>query len=178
MKRLCASLSALVLFASIGTAEARSTLVTPDRNGSGSSVLQCVPYARQITGIRIFGDAHTWWGKARGRYARGQRPRVGAVMALKPHGNSRLGHVAAVSGILDSRTILLRHANWSKPGLIENNVRAIDVSANNNWSKVRIWHGPSGSLGSSHWPLYGFIYGRKANAPRDIIAEIIAGTYR
>ena len=33
--------------------------------------LQCVPYARQVSGIRIFGDAHTWWGQAEGRYARG-----------------------------------------------------------------------------------------------------------
>ena len=28
----------------------------------GSGVLQCVPYARNITGIRLFRDAHTWGG--------------------------------------------------------------------------------------------------------------------
>ena len=39
--------------------------------------LQCVPYARQVSGIRIFGDAHTWWDQAAGHYARGNRPKVG-----------------------------------------------------------------------------------------------------
>lgn len=172
-------------------AEARSTFETPDIAGGGSELapyLQCVPYARQVTGIQIYGDAHTWWGQARDRYRRGSRPEVGAVMAVRPHGNSRLGHVAAVSKVLDSRTILLRHANWSAPGQIEDNVRAVDVSPGNNWSEVRIWYGPSRSLGTSHWPLYGFIYTDKptasqASTPRiarreDPIGSIIAGRYR
>ena len=47
-------------------------------------VLQCVPYARNVTGIRIYGDAHTWWGQAAGKYPRGHEPRVGAVMAIRP----------------------------------------------------------------------------------------------
>lgn len=127
--------------------------------------LQCVPYARQVSGIRIFGDAHTWWGQAEGRYARGSRPRVGAVMALKPHRNMQLGHVAAVSKVVDSRTILLRHANWSpingRRGQIEDNVRAVDVSPENDWSEVRIWYAPLQNLGGTHWPVEGFIYGGK-----------------
>lgn len=151
-------------------------------------VLQCVPYARNVTGIRIFGDAHTWWGQAAGKYPRGEQPRVGAVMAIRPHGNSRLGHVAAVSRILDERTVLLRHANWSSPGQIENDVRALDVSPGNDWSEVRIWHGPSQKLGARRWPLYGFIYkdgkaapakmnrsNGKARQSRDLIGDIIAG---
>ena len=95
--------------------------------------LQCVPYARRVSGIGIYGDAHTWWGQAAGHYQRGASPRVGAVMAFAPHGKMLLGHVAAVSKIVDSRTVLLRHANWSliggRRGQIEDNVRAIDVSA-------------------------------------------------
>ena len=62
--------------------------------------LQCVPYARQVTGVRLFGDAHTWWGQAAGHYARGFAPKVGAVMTFKPHGKMVLGHVAAVSRIV------------------------------------------------------------------------------
>ena len=31
--------------------------------------LQCVPYARDVSGIQIYGDAHTWWDQAQGRYA-------------------------------------------------------------------------------------------------------------
>ena len=134
--------------------------------GAGSSrlppYLQCVPYARQVSGIQIYGDAHTWWGQADGRYARGQRPRLGAVMNFRPSGNSHLGHVAAVSRIIDSRTLLIRHANWSpingRRGQIEDNVRAIDVSEANDWSEVRVWYGPSQALGTTHWPVRGFIY--------------------
>ena len=127
--------------------------------------LQCVPYARQLTGIQIRGDAWTWWDQAEGRYSRGFAPKVGAVMALKPHGNSRLGHVAAVSKILDSRTILIRHANWSpingRRGQIEDNVKVIDVSEANDWSAVRVWYAPIQALGGSHWPVQGFIYPKK-----------------
>lgn len=164
--------------------------------------LECVPYARQLSGIQIYGDAHTWWGQAKGRYARGHTPRIGAVMAIEPHNNSRLGHVAAVSRIIDSRTILLSHANWSYRGKIERNVTALDVSPENDWSEVRIWYGPSQMLGTTHWPVAGFIYnakpgplhdlgserlkqvadpvflkGKRKNRRSDPIGEIITGTY-
>jgi|GEM_PF-328088 len=128
----------------------------------GSTFLQCVPYARQVSGIQLRGDAHTWWTQAAGRYERGFTPRVGAVMAFKAHGPMVLGHVAAVSRIVDSRRVLLRHANWSplggERGQIEDNVLAMDVSPGNDWSEVRVWYGPLGGLGTTHWPIAGFIY--------------------
>ncbi|MEE4451260.1 CHAP domain-containing protein [Novosphingobium resinovorum] len=124
----------------------------------GPGHLECVPYARTTSGIQIYGDAWTWWTQAKGRYATGSTPRVGAVMAVKPFNNSKLGHVATVSRIVDSRTVLLSHANWSVPGEIERNVSALDVSPNNDWSEVRIWYGPSRNLGTTHWPVSGFIY--------------------
>jgi len=128
--------------------------------------LQCVPYARDVSGIRIFGDAHTWWDQAAGKYARGNRPKVGAVMSFRPFGNMRLGHVAAVSRVIDSRTVLLRHSNWSpiggRRGQIEDDVRAFDVSAAGDWSEVRVWFAPLQALGTTHWPLNGFIYSGKA----------------
>jgi surface antigen len=136
-------------------------------SGTGPTVagkLECVPYARVTSGIRIYGDAYTWWGQARGRYATGNRPRVGAVMAVRPFNNSRLGHVATVSRLVDSRTILLSHANWSIPGGIERNVTALDVSPANDWSQVRIWYAPSRGLGTTHWPVAGFIYNAKAGS--------------
>ena len=132
--------------------------------------LQCVPYARQLTGIQIFGDAHTWWGQAAGKYERGRAPKVGAVMAFQPHRNMRLGHVAAVSKVIDARTVLLDHANWSpingRRGQIERDVKAVDVSAAGDWSEVRVWYAPQGSLGTSTWPVHGFIYGQKAKLDR------------
>lgn len=133
-----------------------------DGGGETLPYLQCVPYARQISGIRIYGDALTWWEQAEGRYARGHRPKIGAVMSFRPHGRMELGHVAAVSRVIDSRTVLLRHANWSaidgRRGQIENDVRAIDVSPENDWSQVRVWYAPIGNLGTTAWPVNGFIY--------------------
>ena len=175
------------------------------RDAGGSSAelapyLQCVPYARGATGIRIYGDAHTWWGQAEGRYKRGSRPKPGAVMAFRPQANMRLGHVAVVSRIVDSRTVLVRHANWSpingQRGRVERDVKAVDVSPGNDWSSVRVWYDPLGGLGTAHWPLQGFIYneGPSAKAPArpriaearptqssrstDPIADIITGRYR
>ena len=167
MNRCILALSGLVLTLAAAPAAA-DTAIDDSRlvSGGGSSslppYLQCVPYARQVSGIAIYGDAHTWWRQAEGRYARGTRPRVGAVMAFKPHGNSTLGHVAAVSRIVDSRTVLVRHANWSpingRRGQIEDNVRVVDVSEAGDWSEVRVWYAPAASLGSAHWPVQGFIY--------------------
>ena len=34
-------------------------------------------------GLQIYGDAWTWWEQAEGRYARGTRPEVGAVIVTK-----------------------------------------------------------------------------------------------
>lgn len=182
--------------AAASPAGARPTIDVDDIARGGGELppyLQCVPYARQVSGVKIFGDAHTWWNQAEGRYARGSTPRVGAVMSFRPHGNMRLGHVAAVSRIVDSRTVLLKHANWSpingRRGQIEDNVRAIDVSPDNDWSEVRVWFAPTGALGTTHWPLNGFIYNEKPgqagrSQPRssasstDIIGDIIAGRYR
>jgi CHAP domain len=124
--------------------------------------LQCVPYARALSGVTIFGDAHTWWDQAAGKYDRGNQPKVGAVLAFPPHGNMRLGHVAAVRRVLDDRTIIISHANWSTiggvRGHIEEDVRAIDVSQDNDWSEVRVWYTPNEALGSTEWPAHGFIY--------------------
>ena len=142
-----------------------TTETTDSSDGDALPYLQCVPYARQVSGIALFGDAHTWWDQAEGRYARGSRPRVGAVLSFRPHGAMVLGHVAAVSRVLDSRTVLLRHANWSpingRRGQVENDVRAVDVSPDNDWSEVRVWYAPLGGLGTTHWPVNGFIYNQK-----------------
>ena len=124
--------------------------------------LQCVPYARSVSGIQIYGDAHTWWDQADGRYARGSRPAAGAVMAFKPQGAMQLGHVAAISRIVDNRTVMLDHANWSTidgtRGHIERDVMAVDVSDRNDWSEVRVWYTPINGLGTTHYAIEGFIY--------------------
>ncbi len=124
--------------------------------------LQCVPFARELSGIRIYGDAHSWWDQAEGNYQRGALPAIGAVLSLPSHGSMRLGHVAVVREIVDDRTILISHANWSpingRRGQIERRVKAKDVSRSNDWSKVRIWYAPIGKLGTTAFPVNGFIY--------------------
>ncbi len=138
---------------------------------SAESYLQCVPYARQLSGIQIYGDAHTWWKQAKGRYQTGETPQEGAVLSLKSHGKMRLGHVAYVSKVLDNRNILLSHANWSpingRRGQIERNVAAIDVSKNNDWSRVKIWYAPIDGLGKTAYPVNGFIYSDRVGTKRN-----------
>lgn len=131
---------------------------------------ECVPFARAVSGIEIYGDARTWWNQADGRYRRGNQPRVGAVMAFIPYRGMTLGHVATVSEIIDERTLLITHANWSpiggRRGQVERDVQVIDVSPDNDWSAVRVWYGPNDGLGGTAWPVHGFIYPDRAPETR------------
>lgn len=133
--------------------------------------LQCVPFAREVSGIEIRGNAYTWWDQAAGRYERGNAPRVGAVLAFAATAKMRNGHVAMVSKVVSDREVLLTHANWSTRGGIERDVRAIDVSEAGDWSRVRVWFGPMHDLGLTAYPTHGFIY---ANAPLEERPVIIA----
>jgi len=137
-----------------------------------AGVLQCVPYARAQSGIEIRGNAGTWWGQAEGRYRRGAEPEVGAVMVLRPSRAMPIGHVAVVAEIVDARTVYLNHANWSGPGRIERRALAVDVSESGDWSSVRVWYGPQGSLGIRANPVFGFIYNDAADAPTAVTPRL------
>ena len=123
---------------------------------------QCAPYAREVSGIQLRGNADSWWGQAVGHYDRGHTPKVGAVLAFEATHRMRVGHVATVSRIVSDREVLLTHANWSRPGRIETDVRAVDVSAAGDWSLVKVWYAPQGDLGTTAYPANGFIYGDSA----------------
>lgn len=127
-----------------------------------ATALQCVPYARIVSGVDIYGDALTWWDQAESQYKRGSSPRKGAVLAFRPFGPMTLGHVAVISKVLDDRHVFIRHANWSVPGAIEEDVPAVDVSEAGDWSEVRVWHSPTGRMGARINPTFGFIYPAKA----------------
>lgn len=129
------------------------------RYARGGSTLQCVPYAREKSGIGLVGNAVTWWAKAAGTYERGSRPEVGAVLNFRATGRMKLGHVAVVSQVIDSRNVQIDHANWSSRGAISRNISVIDVSPNNDWSAVRVALAQGNDYGSVY-PTYGFIYGR------------------
>lgn len=124
---------------------------------------QCVTFARSVSGIDIHGNANTWWGKAAGHYQRGDAPKEGAVLAFAASGHMPMGHVAMVSKVVSDREVLLTHANWSHPGQVETNVRAVDVSPNGDWSQVKVWYAPTGGLGTTVYPVKGFIYDNAAD---------------
>jgi len=141
--------AALVMAASAGQAQA-------------GDYWQCVPFARLISGIQIFGDAWTWWQKAAGKYAQGFAPKSGAVLVFKPNGVMDKGHVAVVSQVLTDRVIQVTQANWSiingHRGQVERDVTVVDVSPGGDWSQVKVWYDPIRDLGKTVYPTYGFIY--------------------
>lgn len=136
---------------------------------------QCVPFARAASGIQIYGDAWTWWAQAEGKYERGHTPRVGAVIVFAKTARLRLGHVAVISRIVDKRVALVTQANWSRidgeRGHAEQDVTLFDVSKNNDWSEVRVWYKDMDGLGSSTYPIYGFIYGTPADDAPDTVPQ-------
>ena len=136
--------------------------VTGKRGASRAHGISCVPYARQVSGIKVVGNAWQWWKKAEGHYARGDQPEVGSVLNFRSNGRMRLGHVAVVMQLVNPREIIVDQANWPSPvsrGNISHDVAVVDVSEANNWSAVRVELGRSGRFGSVY-PTYGFIYNR------------------
>lgn len=116
----------------------------------------CVPFARAVSGIQIKGDAATWWKKATDVYDRGQTPASGAVLTFRSSGKMPKGHVAVVSDVIDTRTILVDQANWVRNRITTDTI-VVDVSPKNDWSAVRVANGRSDVLGRVS-PTYGFIY--------------------
>lgn len=119
--------------------------------------LQCVPYARQRSGVSIFGDAYTWWDKAAGRFERNTVPKQGAVMVLWGYAGANRAHVAVVREVVNARQIKVDHANWLDDGQIYLDDPVQDVSAGNDWSQVRIWNIRASSWGSRTYVVKGFI---------------------
>jgi len=129
----------------------------PDRNVGQHASLECVPFARALSGVNLHGDAAGWWRQANGRYARGHLPQIGAVMVVAPgHGVPR-GHVAVVSQVMSPREILVTQANWVHHWVTTDQL-VVDVSPYGDWSLVRVWWPPSNTLGETIYPAYGFIY--------------------
>lgn len=120
--------------------------------------LQCVAYARSASAVQLSGNARNWWDNAEGVYDRGQQPVAGAVLAFGASHAMPMGHVAVVSKVIDARHILLNHANWSRPGMVEHDALAVDVSVAGDWSSVRVWYAPTKSLGQREVSAHGFIY--------------------
>lgn len=119
--------------------------------------LQCVPFARNESGVEIFGDAHTWWRQARARYETSHTPAEGAVLVLRGYGDANRGHVAVVREVVSPRLIIVDHANWLNGGEITRDVPVRDVSAAGDWSEVQVWHVPGRQWGARSYDVQGFI---------------------
>jgi len=134
----------------------------------GHKPLQCVPYARDHSGVKIHGDAYTWWDQAAGKYQRSSQPSAGAVMVLNNYAGPARGHVAVVRTLVGAREIRVDHANWLDDGSIYVNDPVEDVSSENDWSLVRVYNLKTGAWGGKVYPVQGFIGGYGQG---DLLAE-------
>jgi hypothetical protein len=135
-----------------------------------NATLQCVTYARDITGLNLKGDAWKWWEAASGVYGRGSTPKDGAVLVFKRQGSMVHGHVAVVRKTTSSRIVLVDHANWAPRrsaarGKVAESVPVMDVSPNNDWSQVRVWYEPGNQFGDRAYKTVGFVYRPSKAAP-------------
>jgi hypothetical protein len=119
--------------------------------------LQCVPYARDHSTVKLYGDAWTWWDQASGKFPRQAAPQSGAVMVLANYAGPERGHVAVVRGLLSPREIRVDHANWLGDGAVTLDDPVWDVSADNDWSAVKVWNSKTGAWGVKIYPVQGFI---------------------
>jgi hypothetical protein len=132
--------------------------------------LQCVPYAREHSSIKLYGDAWTWWQQASGKYPKESAPRPGAVMVLAGYAGAKSGHVAVVRSLVNAREIRVDHANWLDDGAIYVDDPVADVSATNDWSQIRVWNIATGAWGGRIYPVQGFI-GPAESGRTDLIAR-------
>ena len=136
---------------------------------AAAHVIQCVAFARTASDVALPGNAADWWYNAAGVYARGQAPEQGSILNFRATGRMPYGHVAVVEDVLDPRTVVIDQSHWGSAG-VSRDVRVIDVSAENDWSEVRVELGHQGSYGSIY-PTYGFIYARPAGGADTAVAR-------
>ncbi len=119
--------------------------------------LECVPYARAHSAVKLYGDAWTWWDQADGKFAREHVPQTGSVLVLAGYAGPKRGHVAVVRAQVSAREIRVDHANWLGDGAIYLDDPVSDVSPDNDWSQVRVWNVKTGGWGIRTYAVQGFI---------------------
>jgi hypothetical protein len=128
-----------------------------DQSQQPGPPLQCVPFARDQSAVKLQGDAYVWWDRAAGRYARSATPSEGAVMVLYNYAGPNHAHLAVVRAMVGPREIRVDHANWLNNGAVYVNNPVYDVSPGNDWSQVKIYNLPAGTWGIRVYPVRGFI---------------------
>ncbi|MFO1153409.1 MAG: CHAP domain-containing protein [Rhodospirillales bacterium] len=120
------------------------------------AAVECVPFARALSGLQLYGNAADWWWKADGLYDRSSTPAVGSVLVLRRSSRLAQGHVGVVTAIEGDREIRVTQANWVHHRVFAD-MPVIDVSPANDWTLVRVWWPPTGQMGATVYPAYGFI---------------------
>lgn len=140
--------------------------------------LQCVPFARAHSNVKLFGDAYLWWGKAKGHYTRRASPSVGSVMVLDHYSGHEHAHLAVVRSINPKmHQIIVDHANWLNDGNIHLNDAVRDVSRAQNWTEVRVFDLATHQWGRHDYHVAGFIGPDRAGAeekPPQSISDLIS----
>ena len=155
-----ATLTGAPLLAALAPAESvaeEAVVIEEPRVHRLSARLQCVPYARDMSGVEIRGNAVNWWQAAAGRYDRVKTPEDGSVIVMRGYRNAHRGHVAVVRHVLSARSIIIDQANWLNSGEVTVNVPVVDVSPRNDWTQVRVWHIPTQTWGMRVYTVQGFI---------------------
>lgn len=129
---------------------------------------QCALFAREFTGIKIRGDAWTWWQlAANNAYPRSDVPHPNTILVLRSTPQLPLGHVGVVKRVINPREILITHANWGMDDptkrIIHDSTAVVDVSPKNDWSQLRFWNAPAHAFGKVY-AAYGFIYPHRFEA--------------
>jgi surface antigen len=133
--------------------------------------LECAPFARELSGLALYGDADTWWDEADGQYGRSNRPGVGSVLVFRRSGRLPAGHVSVVSRVLTPRQIEVIQANWV-PDELDQDQLIVDVSERNDWTEVRVWYPPVNQMGAYAYPTYGFILPPRAATHEELVRAI------
>ncbi len=143
---------------------------TSPRTGGPYADVECAPYARNVSGVQLRGDAADWWEEAAGRYPRTDHPQPGAVLVFRRTGRLPDGHVSVVGTVESSREIRVTQANWVHHHIGRGDP-VVDVSPDNDWSAVRVWWAPADQLGTTVYPTFGFV-GPARTSETDRIASV------
>lgn len=129
----------------------------------GGNVIQCVAFARSASDVQLSGNAGNWWSNAAGVYDRGNAPEPNSVLSFRSTRKMPYGHVAVVTKVIDSRTVIIDQSHWAQRG-ISRDTPVIDVSPNNDWTAVRVATNGDKSNFGSIYPTHGFIYPNNGRA--------------
>jgi hypothetical protein len=92
-------------------------------------------------------------------------------MVLDRYAGPRRAHLAYVREIVSPRQIVVDHANWLDRGDIHVGDAVEDVSADNDWSEVRVFNLATGAWGGHGYHVRGFIGPATEPAPMRVAAD-------